>query len=77
MHPISATMRSGWLFFRGAIQARLLTTLSSAPWRTTQELSTMTSASAAFSTGSIPICSNAVPSRSESAVFIWQPMVQR
>ena len=70
MHPISAMTASGLRFFSRDTAPKLPTTLSSADWRTTQELSTTTSASWAAAAGVKPNCSSADPSRSESAEFI-------
>ena len=51
-------------------------TLSSALCLTTQLLSTMTSASAAAVASPSPNWPSALSRRSESALFIWQPIVQ-
>ena len=76
MQPVSASTASGRFLRRGWVRFSVPVTLSSADWRTTHEFSTTTSASPGRATGVRPSCSNADPKRSESAVFIWQPMVQ-
>ena len=76
MQPVRASTESGRFRRKGCVRFKVPVTLSSADCRTTQEFSTTKSASAGRDTAASPSCSSADPKRSESAVFIWQPIVQ-
>jgi hypothetical protein len=76
MQPISAITRSGRRSFSGLSDHRNPAARSSALWRTTQVLSTITSAWQMSGVCAPPSASNAAPTWRESALFIWQPTVQ-
>ena len=76
IQPIKAKVFWGLLCLSSLRESSLPMTRFSALCRTTQLLSTMRSASSIASECLCPNLSRLVASRSESALFIWQPMVQ-